>query len=380
MKKQELFNKTLSIIIFVAGLILINPGFKNNTKAETIQTTVIVHVCGNGAQEGTETCDSGSNNGKYANSTASRYCNQTCDGWAPYCGDHTSQSVYGEECDDGNNSGSDGCSAACKTEQVINNGGGGGVGGGGGGGGGGETQTPIETKVVIKGKAYPGSLVHILKDGIEITSVPAAANADFTKEVSGITPGVYTFSIWAVDADNIKSITYSLTFRAVANTITTVSGIYLPPTIGIGKTAVKSGEILNIFGQTTPGVVVDVNILSTEINKTVTADDVGAWLLAFDTSVLEDGNHTTKAKFRLSSQETSGFGKTLAFYVGDNAPSGNLGDSLSKTDFNSDGKVNLVDFSIFLNWWRKPNDEVDLNGNGIVDLPDFSIFLLRWTG
>jgi len=52
-------------------------------------------------------------------------------------------------------------------------------------------------------------------------------------------------------------------------------------------------------------------------------------------------------------------------------------------DINCDGRVNGVDFSILLAFWKTSgpftNPRVDLNGDGKVDAVDFSIMLYRWT-
>ena len=49
-------------------------------------------------------------------------------------------------------------------------------------------------------------------------------------------------------------------------------------------------------------------------------------------------------------------------------------------DLNKDGKVNLVDFSILLYYWKTTHHEADINIDGIVDLADFSIMMYCWTG
>ncbi|MBZ9571774.1 hypothetical protein KJA15_00310 [Patescibacteria group bacterium] len=247
-----------------------------------------------------------------------------------------------------------------------------------GGGGGAWTPPPIGTKVIIKGKAFPGSEVHILKDGKEITTTKADSKADFKKEITEITPGIYTFGLWVEDKDGIRSITYTLTFRVTSNVITTVSGIFLPPTISIDKTSLPKGETLNIFGQTAPEIEVNVHVLSSEIVTTTTSDEIGAWLLPFDTKPLDEGAHITKARSQLNAEERSGFGKVLTFYIGEvTVPFEEIS---SQVDFSEDGRVNLVDFSILFSWWEKPNPQCDLNQNGIVDLADFSILLSYWTG
>lgn len=297
--------------------------FFQNTQAGTLPTSVAVHICGNGILEANE------------------------------------------ECDDGNNISGDGCSALCEEEEAQP-------------GGGGAYTPPVLTKVVLEGKAYPGSEIHILKDGKETTITKADSKADFRKEIEDITPGIYTFSLWAEDKDEIKSITYTLTFRVTLNAITTVSGIFLPPTISTDETVVKRGEILNIFGQAVPEVEIEVHILSLEIIKKVQSNKIGVWLLAFNTQPLEEGPHTTKARFELNAKERSGFGQAFSFYVGERTVP--FVEICSQADFNKDGRVNLVDFSIFLNWWEKANGQSDLNKDGIVNLPDLSILLSCWTG
>jgi hypothetical protein len=53
-----------------------------------------------------------------------------------------------------------------------------------------------------------------------------------------------------------------------------------------------------------------------------------------------------------------------------------------KSDFNGDNKVNSIDFSILLYFWKsKPpfkNQYVDLNKDGKIDSIDFSILLYEW--
>ena len=362
-QKKRLFNKTNKLfLIVVLGLILSSPILESLfVQADVVETSVIIHVCGNGVIEGDEVCDDGIHNGQYG------YCKFDCSGMGPYCGDGWLQEPY-EECDDGNNVSGDGCDAVCQTEEAPPPPPDGAV----------EVPPPVPTKVILQGKAYPGSEIHILKDGKEITTTKADSKANFKKEITEITPGIYTFGLWAEDKDGIKSITYTFTFRVIERTITTVSGIFLPPTIGLDKTSIPRGEILNIFGQTVPEVEVDIHILSSEIVEEVRADEIGAWLLPFNTQPLDEGAHTTKARFQLNAKERSGFGRALNFYIGEIAVP--IEEICLQADFNKDGRVNLVDFSIFLCWWGRANPQCDLNQNGIVDLPDFSILLCCWTG
>ncbi|MEX0887807.1 MAG: dockerin type I domain-containing protein, partial [Patescibacteria group bacterium] len=47
-------------------------------------------------------------------------------------------------------------------------------------------------------------------------------------------------------------------------------------------------------------------------------------------------------------------------------------------DYNSDGWVDLTDFSIQLFYWNQYNPAHDLSGDGYVNLTDFSILLFHW--
>ena len=66
----------------------------------------------------------------------------------------------------------------------------------------------------------------------------------------------------------------------------------------------------------------------------------------------------------------------VSLYVGER----DIPQTLKRADFNSDGKVNLVDFSILLFNWNTADTGTDLNSDGRVNLTDFSILLFNWTG
>ncbi len=66
---------------------------------------VLTAMCGNGAVEPGETCDSGAANGMYG------ACNASCTGLGPRCGDSMTNGP--EQCDDGNTSNTDACLNTC---------------------------------------------------------------------------------------------------------------------------------------------------------------------------------------------------------------------------------------------------------------------------
>jgi len=237
---------------------------------------------------------------------------------------------------------------------------------------------PPETKVIIQGKAYPLSSVTILQDGKVTTTTIADSQANFKIEITNITAGIWTFGIWAEDTVGRKSITLSFTISVTSGMTTTVSGIFLPPTIEIDKTLLQRGETLNILGQTVPQSEVSVFVNSPEeiVKKTKAATD-GTWFYPFDTTSLEEGFHNTKAKATSPEGLLSPFSQVLTFSVGKEA----VEVFTRSADINGDKRVNLVDFSILLYNWGKPkNPAADLNCDGKVNIIDFSMMLYWWTG
>jgi len=369
---------TKSFVIAAAGFLLVFFGFFSPVHAQIIATTTVtISLCGDLITTPPEECDGeGTGNGEYSTSIAGRNCTPSCT-WGPYCGDSILQASQGEECDDGNNTPGDFCSAACTIEAVTSSGGGGGVFTGG------SLSPPPPAQVTIQGKAYPNSDVNILKDGEVIGVVRSDAKADFFFTTSGVTPGTVTFGFWSEDQNGLRSVAFTTTFQVIRGAATTISGIFLPPTIELDKRSVKQGEVVNISGQSVPEVTVRTFINSEEeIVKEVETDEEGNWVLPFDTSPLEEDIHTVKALFEIQSAGAllqSGLSQSISFFVGD----GDISDFLDP-DLNRDGKVNLIDFSILLFHWGgsggSSDPPADINRDGTVNLTDFSILVFNWTG
>lgn len=263
-----------------------------------------------------------------------------------------------------------------------------------GGGAGGVAYVPsVPTKVILKGLAYPGSSVTILKDGRVVTTVQADPLANFNVEITDITAGIYTFGVWSEDKKGVRSRIFSFTTSVTDGMITTVSGIFLPPTINLDKEAVTRGENIGILGQTAPESNVSIFVYSEEgpVVKKTKADTAGSYFYNLDTTPIEEGAHAAKAKSSTVDGLISDFSEVLSFQV--------LYPSLEEVpekvpervsipvninrDFDEKGNniVNLIDVSILLfNWGIPKNSWADINKDGQVDLIDFSILLYHWTG
>lgn len=353
-------------------------------------TTITISICGDGLPNPGEACDDGFNLGGYGSTTAQRQCNYNCSAYGPYCGDSILQALYSEQCDDGNSTPGDLCDATCVQEAPP-------VStttasttppppppppGGSGGGGAFTGVIPVraQTRVVLEGKAYPNASVNVLKDGTIVGVIPANANSDFLFETSDVTPGATTFGFWALDSAGMRSITFTTTFQVSQNAVTTVSNVFLPPTIDLRSKKVNITDLLDAFGSTAPTVKVSLYVdKEKDARITATSSSSGLWGAMVPLLGLQDeAFHSIKAifeQFGEGDQAKSGYSQAINFYVGlrDVATPGNA-------DLNGDGKVNLVDFSILLFHFGTDHAIADLNADGRVNLTDFSILLFNWTG
>ena len=255
---------------------------------------------------------------------------------------------------------------------------------GGGGGGGGGGSFPAE--IILSGRAYPLSRVSVLKDGQLAVTTIAGPDSNFTVSLGNLSTGDYTFSVYGEDKAGRRSSPFTFQVYITKGVATNVGGIFISPTIAVDKKEVKRGENIVIFGQSASvsDIVISVNS-EQEIFKNAKSDASGAYLLNFDTSVLELGGHSAKSK-ALKGGEISDFGNPALFAVGSKTlPAQPV--LLGKCDLNEDGRCNLVDFSIAAYWYKRPlaggiipKEVKYLNGDGRIDLVDFSIMAFYWTG
>ena len=258
---------------------------------------------------------------------------------------------------------------------------------GGGGGGGGGGATSAETGVIFSGRAYPLSKVGILKDGQLVLTTIAGPDSNFSATINDLAQGNYNFSVYGEDKNSIRSSPFSFPIFITRGVVTKISGIFIAPTISVDKSEVKRGDDIAIFGQSANLSEVTVNVSSEEEFFVKTpVDKEGVYLLNFDTSVLDSGNHSAKSKSAVKG-EVSSFSKIVNFLVGTKNVALTAKAKPVKGDLNNDGKVNLVDFSVAAFWYKRPlntafkaTEAEKLNGDGKIDLIDFSIMAYHWTG
>lgn len=247
-----------------------------------------------------------------------------------------------------------------------------------GGGGGSMPPPPLETKVILSGKAHPNSSLSVLKDGQVVINSKAGAGSDFKIEIGGLNTGTYTFGIWGEDRNGLRSITFNFTAYIQANTITTISGIFIPPTISTTKNNYNLNEQVEIIGQTVPSGRVEVYVSSPNPAIHIAdADKFGLWDFKIASLDLGEGDHNAKAKASSPDGLISTFSQNVSFTVAEKEIAAG---SYSNGDLNEDKKVDLTDLSIMMYWWNKTSDSADINRDGRVDLTDLSIMMYWWTG
>lgn len=346
----------------------------------TATTTLTLSICGNSLVDNGEECDVPGETGVYSQTIAGRQCTTQCQ-FGPYCGDGILQSPFAEECDDGNNTSGDFCSAICKIEPA-GSGGGGSSGGNSGGGSGGGKKDLGSTVVNITGKAYPSRAINFLLDGDSIGSVQTNGQGlfEFSTKAS---PGTATLGMWATDAFGVKSITLSNTFDVTQGAVTNLNDLVLPPSIKVSQTNFNPGNVITVSGQSVPNAKINLFIDRNSTSPVASGQSGanGQWSIQYDTSRLSANDHVLRARSvtgtpPLEVQSSMSSSVQLTAGVG--------GKVTSSSDLNRDSKVNLIDFSILIFWWQTAGGEsdppADINGNGKVSLEDFSILLFNWTG
>lgn len=242
------------------------------------------------------------------------------------------------------------------------------------------SQVLYQAVVTLIGKTSPNATLVVLKDGAQVMSAQAGSTGSFQVVVPSLERGTYSFSVYARDSKQRKSASYTSTLALVQGTNNILSGILLPPTLGLEKDTISLGEAARALGETFPGGKVDLVVSpqstgGTAKQLTATTSSTGLWSIDIDANSLTAGSWGLKARVT-TGQSQSDYGTPVFLGVG-KSPGKNPG---LRADINKDGKVNLVDFSIMLSFWNTDNALADINEDGIVNLADFSIMLFNWTG
>lgn len=250
---------------------------------------------------------------------------------------------------------------------------GGGGGGGQTGGGQGGTSGQRDTQILFYGYAHPNGTVSILRDGILIREVAVRSDGTFSAPLGDLIAGSYLFTIYGTDTQGVRSGFLSLPLNIAASATQVSNRIFIPPTLSFDTEAPEG--VLRIFGETVPNASVAVAVTdgpATLSLEAVISDAAGRYTITLPSPELFSEGFAVRTLAAIGAVR-SPFGTAIHLA----APQ-----QKTRGDFNSDGRVNLVDFSILAYWQGREGlpAGLDLNGDGVITLADFSILTYHWTG
>jgi len=243
---------------------------------------------------------------------------------------------------------------------------------------------PDEGSVVFSGKAYPLSIVKILKDGQIAATTAADSNGYFETTLTHLIVGSYSFAIYAYDSNGNKSKTITYTKEISKDEVEEISAIVVPPTLNISDDNIKKGEKITFSGQAAPGAEMTIDLSSGKDNWSFhpTAGSSGYYSYKLDTKDYDVNDYTVSAKTTINNL-TSESSEEATFTISESSQiSSNSVKGWKKVDFNEDSRVNLIDFSILVHWFDQPSfpSKVDVNTDKKVNLSDFSVMMYYWSG
>lgn len=254
-----------------------------------------------------------------------------------------------------------------------------------GGGGGSSGSGSNQNSVTISGYTFPNAKLTLLKDGQIATTLIANNSGSFTIVVNGLNPGTYQFAVYAEDRDGITSSPYVVNVVVASNQGYSYNGVVIPPTILASPTSVQAGQPVAVYGYAPPGSTVSVEVPGQHFFGSTVADASGFYRYEVRAN-LSSGSYFFRSRAQVGAV-SSLYSKPIAiqyYVVGQQPPSPPPPPSPYATcvDYNRDGRVNLIDFSILLYWFNKinPPREIDCNGDNRIDIKDFSILMYFWTG
>ncbi|OGY57154.1 MAG: hypothetical protein A2Y84_01335 [Candidatus Colwellbacteria bacterium RBG_13_48_8] len=254
---------------------------------------------------------------------------------------------------------------------------------GGGGGGGGITYTNL----TVEGYAYPKAMVTALRNGAAFASVRADEDGTFIINVL-VHSGSATIGVWARDSLGLISQPSEIAVYLPGGSSLEVSDVFLSPTIKADKSVVFPGSPVKILGSAYPGSVVKAftNLPHLNLIEIATANLSGHWEYSINTIGLAHNIYLIKvSSHSYLLNLTSPLSRGVRLNVGPTLSIPFEGITCSGVDFNFDGRVDVIDFSIMLFYWEAnplevdpPNICVDQDGNSLVNIYDFSRLMYGW--
>jgi hypothetical protein len=249
-------------------------------------------------------------------------------------------------------------------------------------GGGSGSGSNTNATVTLSGFTFPNARLTLLRDGVVATTLIANPDGTFQITINNLNFGNYQISIYAADSTGITSAPHTINVSAHSSQPYVYSNIIIPPTIKASQTFVGTGKPFNVTGYAPPGATVTLDNPGNAEMGSALADSTGFYRIEALAS-LPPGMYFMRTIARLGNV-SSLFSRPIQMLVfsGDNPPVTPPPQFGTCVDYNKDGRVNLIDFSILLFWFGNSNAPaaIDCNSDRVIDLKDFSILMYFWTG
>ncbi len=239
-----------------------------------------------------------------------------------------------------------------------------------------------QTSVRFSGEAYPHATVTVLKEGKEITSVPADDKGYFTITLPETYKANVLYSLFAKDILGQRSLLINYPIVVYPGYLTHLSGIRFAPTVVTDKAQVKIGDYLGVSGYALPEADLEIGMESQITGEkkifTLISQTTGAYNISIPMGELARGDYSVYVKYKGDTR----ISKLLKFVIGDTNILNTDAIVSIPGDCNRDKVINLIDFSVLAFWYGKssPPSCVDTNKDSIINLVDFSILAFYWTG
>jgi len=237
----------------------------------------------------------------------------------------------------------------------------------------------------ISGLSAPNMFITFTEGSTVIGTCASNATGVFSQVFPGIDPVIHNISIFGVDAEHRTTPASSVEIFTRPYELTAVTGVVLAPTVSIDKTDINRGESISISGRSVPNYKTIIFTKPPFSAFDVMADANGKYeYTILDTNSLPTGDHDVYALSQDGLGVQSSISLTAFFKVKDITPPDDPGQGptcdIIHGDLNCDNKVNIIDFSIMLYFWRSNSAFADINRDGNVNIVDFSIMMYYWQG
>ncbi len=228
------------------------------------------------------------------------------------------------------------------------------------------------TNVVMFGVAPPQSTIFLLKDGQRVAAVPVKSDGTFQVTLAGLGAGTFRFSLIGEKSGFSPIASEAIPVRVLKGATTKVGPVTLPP---FTRFLPNNGQV------TVEGYAPGNDIVSLFINGTPVKEVKPAADGFFEFEFTPDQSVTLQVGVS-NGDETIILTEPVYYPLRDGDTSPQLEVCVLPGDINGDCRIGPADF--FISRYRyvinQFSDRFDFNKDGQISIVDFSIMAFYWTG